>query len=69
MAPLEGDNGEAKELEELKLSTPNKLFRRPPVLFSWIPSGNDSYKLKTEIREIFYSIYQQSKKKTVYKAQ
>ena len=37
------------------------LLSRLPVLFSQIKAGNDSYKLKTEIRKIRYLLYQHNK--------
>ena len=58
--PLEGDE-EVKERKELKILTPNKLFTRLPVLLAKIKAGNNSYKLKDEIRQILYLLYQHNK--------
>ena len=58
--PLEGDE-EVKERKELKFLTPNKLFTRLPVLLAKIKAGNNSYKLKDEIRQILYLLYQHNK--------
>ena len=73
MLPLEGDEEIKPETEEtiaerikinprkrkitgtrLKILTPNKLLTRLPVLLA----GNNSYKLKNEIRQILYLLYQ-----------
>ena len=54
MAPLEGDEEEVKEGEGLKILTPNKLLTRLPILLAQIKAGNNSYKLKNEIRQILY---------------
>ena len=36
----------------LKILTPNKLLTRIPILLAQIKTGNNSYKLKNEIRQI-----------------
>ena len=56
MPPLEGD--EVKEGKGFKNSTPNKLLTRLPILLAQIKAGNSSYKLKIEIRQILYLLYQ-----------
>ena len=56
MPPLEGD--EVKERKGFKNSTPNKLLTRLPILLVQIKAGNSSYKLKIEIRQILYLLYQ-----------
>ena len=53
MLPLEG--------ERLKILTPNKLLTRIPILFAQIKAGNNSDKLKNEIRQILYLLYQYNK--------
>ena len=60
MPPLEGDE-EVKEGKGLKILTPNKLLTRLPVLLAQIKARNNSYKLKNEIRQILYLLYQQNK--------
>ena len=50
MPPLEGDEEEVKEGKGLKILTGNKLLPRLPVLLAQIKAGNNSYKLKNEIR-------------------
>ena len=58
MPPLEDDEKEVKERKGLKILTPNKLFTRSPILLAQIKVGNNSYKLKNEIRQILYLLYQ-----------
>ena len=41
--------------------TSNKLLTRLPILSAQIKAGNNSYKLKNEIREILYLLYQHNK--------
>ena len=54
ITPLEGDEEEAKEGKGLKIFTSNKLLTRLPILLAQIKAGNNSYKLKNEIRQILY---------------
>ena len=41
--------------------TPNKLLTRLPILLAQIRTGYNSYKLKNEIREILFLLYQHNK--------
>ena len=61
MPPPEGDEEEVKEGKRSKLLTPNKLLTRLPILLAQIKAGNNSFKLKNEIREILYLLYQHNK--------
>ena len=61
MPPQEGDPEEIKEGKELRISTPNKLLTRLPILLAKIKAGNNSYKLKNEIRQILYLLHQHNK--------
>ena len=45
-------------LLEGKNLTPNKLLTRLPILLAQIKAGNNSYKIKNEIRQILYLLYQ-----------
>ena len=56
MAPIEGDE-ELKEGKELKILTAYKLLTRLPVLLARIKAGNNSNKLKNEIRKILHLLY------------
>ena len=58
MPSLEGNEEEAKEGKGLTYLTPNKLLTRLPVLLVQVKSENNSYKLKNEIRQILYVLYQ-----------
>ena len=65
MQALEGD--QAKEGKGLKILTPNKLLTRVPILLTQKKAGNNSYKLKNEIRQILHLLYQSNKvTKNVY---
>ena len=61
MPPLEDDEEEVKEGIGLKISTPNKLLNRLPILLAQIKAGNNSCKLKNEIRQILSLLYQHNK--------
>ena len=66
MSLLEDDE-KVKEGAGIKDLTPNKLLTRLPVLLAQIKSGNNSYKLKTKMRQILYHFYQHNKiTKAVY---
>ena len=60
MPPLEGDE-EVKEGTWLKVFPPKKLFTRLSILLAQIKAVKNSDKLKTEIREILYLLYQHNK--------
>ena len=61
MLPLESDEEEVKERKGLKNLTPNKLLTILPILLAQIKAGNNSYKLKNEIKQIQYLLYQRDK--------
>ena len=60
MPPLEGDE-EVKEGKGLKIFTGNKLLTRLPILLAQIKAGKNSNKLKNEIRQMLYFLYQHNK--------
>ena len=60
IALLEGDEDIKKE-KGLKILTPDKPLTRLLVLLAQIKAGNNSHKLKKEIRKIVYLLYQHSK--------
>ena len=41
----------------LKTLTPQQMFTRLPILSTQIKAGNNSQKLKNEIRQLLYSLY------------
>ena len=60
MPPLEGDK-EVKEGRGLKILIPKKLLTRLPILLAQIKAGNNLYKLKDEIKQLLYIMYQHNK--------
>ena len=50
-----------KEGTGLKILTPDKLLTILPILLAQIKAGNNSNKLKNEIRQILYLLYQHNK--------
>ena len=61
MPPLEGDEEEVKEGKGLKILTPKKLLITLPTLLAQIKAENNSHKLKNEVRQILYLLYQHNK--------
>ena len=52
----------------LKIMTPNQMLSRLPISLSQLNAGNNSEKLKNEIRQLFYSFYRSKNlAKTIYK--
>ena len=52
----------------LKILTPQQMFTRLLILLAQIKAGNNSQKLKNEIKQLLYSLYRSKKiSKTVYK--
>ena len=41
----------------LKILTPNQMLTRLPITLAQLKAGNNSEKLKNEIRELLYSLY------------
>ena len=41
----------------LKILTPNQMLSRLPITLAQLKAGNDSEKLKNEIRQLLYSLY------------
>ena len=53
----------------LKISTPKQMLSRLPITLALLKVGNNSEKLKDEIRQLFYSFYRSKKlKKQLYKS-
>ena len=61
MPLLEVDGEEVKEGKWLKVLPPKNLLTRLSILLAQIKAGNNSYKLKTEIRQILYLLYEPNK--------
>ena len=52
----------------LKILTPNQMFSRLTIFLAQLKAGNNSEKLKNEIRQLLYSFYRSKKlSKTIYK--
>ena len=47
----------------LKLLTPKQMIIRLPILLAQMKAGNNSQKLKNEVRQIVYSLYKAKKTK------
>ena len=60
MPPLKDDE-EVKEVKGLKFLTPNKLLTRLSILLAQTKAGDNLYKLKNEIRQRLYLLYQDNK--------
>ena len=53
----------------LKILTPNQMLSRLPITLAQLKAGNNSEKLKNEIRQILYSLYRSKKHtKQLYKS-
>ena len=61
MPPQEADEEEVKEGKGFKILTTNTLLTRLPILLAQIKAGKNSYKLKNEIRQRLYRLYQHNK--------
>ena len=61
-------NEQNQKGEGLKILTLNQMFSRLPVSLAQLKAGNNSEKLKNEIRQLLYSLYRSKKlTKTIYK--
>ena len=53
----------------LKILTPNQMLNRLPISLAQLKAGNNSEKLKNEIRQLLYSLYRSKKlTKQLYKS-
>ena len=60
---------ERKIGQGLKILTPNQMLSRLPITLAQLKAGNNSEKLKNEIRQILYSLYRSKKlTKQLYKS-
>ena len=50
-------NKEKQEGKGLKILTPSEMLSRLPISLAQLEAGNNSEKLKNEIRELLYSLY------------
>ena len=49
------------EGEGLKILTPDQMLSRLPITLAQLKAGNNSEKLKNEIRQLLYSLYRSKK--------
>ena len=50
-------NNDDQQGQGLKILTPNQMLSRLPISLAQLKAGNNSEKLKNEIRQILYSLY------------
>ena len=62
MPPLKGDEEEVKVGKGLKILSPNKLLIRLSISLAQLKPRYNLAKLKNEIRQILYLLYQHPKK-------
>ena len=62
-------NERNQEGKGLKILTPNQMLSRLPISLAQLKAGNNSEKLKNEIRQLLYSLYRSKKLTTnIYKS-
>ena len=62
-------NRQNQEGQELKILTPEQMLIRLPISLAQLKAGNNSRKLKNEIRQLLYSLYRSKKlSKIIYKS-
>ena len=62
-------NSENQLGKGLKILTPNQMLSRLPITLAQLNAGNNSEKLKNEIRQLLYSLYRSKKlTKQLYKS-
>ena len=59
MPELETDEDAAQRQQGqgLKILTPQQMITRLPILLAQLKAGNNSQKVKNEIRQLLYSLY------------
>ena len=50
-------NNQKQEGQGIKILTPNQMLSRLPISLAQLEAGNNSNKLKNEIRQLLYSLY------------
>ena len=62
-------NEQNQQGEGMKILTPNQILNRLPIALAQLQAGNNSNKLKNEIRQLLYSLYRsKSITEQVYKS-
>ena len=54
-------NKQKQEGKGIKILTPNQMLSRLPITLAQLKAGNDSEKLKNEIRQLLYSLCRSEK--------
>ena len=57
LLPTEEEAAQRQQGQGLKILTPKQMITRLPILLAQLKAGNNSDKLKNEIRQIVYSLY------------
>ena len=73
MPDLKNEESAAEEKEQkakgLKILTPDQMLNRLPISLAQLNAGNNSEKLKNEIRKLLFSLYRSKKlTKQIYKS-
>ena len=50
-------NKQTQEGQGIKILTPNQMLSRLPISLAQLQAGNNSEKLKNEIKQLLYSLY------------
>ena len=67
MTELESEESAEQRGQGQKILTPNQLLSRLPITLAQLKAGNNSEKLKTEIRQLLHFLYRSKKlTKTIY---
>ena len=62
-------NNQNQQDQGLKILTPDQMISRLPISLAQLKAGNNSEKLKNEIRQLLYSLYRSKKlTKQIYKS-
>ena len=65
-----GFNEQSQDGQGLKILTPEQMLHRLPISLAQLKAGNNSEKLKIEIRQLLYSLYRSKKlHTTIYNLQ
>ena len=54
-------NNKIQSEQGLKILTPSQMLTRLPITLAQLKAGNNSEKLKNEIRQLLYSLYRSKK--------
>ena len=54
-------NSKKKQGSSLKILNPNQMLSRLPITLAQLKAGNNSEKLKNEIRQLLYSLHRSKK--------